>query len=62
MTFDTKKLEWTREPKAYAITEAKVEMTTEPHTDLWQRTYDHFRNDHTLVLQKETEEKLFCSL
>ena len=28
-----------------------------PHTDLWQRTYYHFRNDNAPVLQMETEEK-----
>ena len=30
-----------------------------PHTDLWQRTYYHFRNDNAPVLQMETEEKFF---
>lgn len=59
MTFDVKKLEWTREPKKYDITEDKVEITTDPHTDLWQRTYYHFRNDNAPVLQMETEEKFF---
>ncbi|GEM05038.1 hypothetical protein HMI01_20260 [Halolactibacillus miurensis] len=59
MTFDIKKLEWIREPKAYAITEDKVEITTDSHTDLWQRTYYHFRNDNAPVLQMETEEKFF---
>ena len=39
--------------------EDKVEMITEPFTDLWQRTYYHFRNDNAPVLQKETEEKYF---
>ena len=29
------------------------------HTDLWQRTYYHFRNDNAPVLQMETEEKYF---
>ena len=28
-------------------------------TDLWQRTYYHFRNDNAPVLQIETEEKFF---
>ena len=30
-----------------------------PGTDLWQRTYYHFRNDNAPVLQIETEEKFF---
>ena len=30
-----------------------------PHTDLWQRTYYHFRNDNAPVLQMETDDKFF---
>ncbi len=36
-----------------------MEIITEPHTDLWQRTYYHFRNDNAPVFQMETEEKFF---
>ena len=39
--------------------EDKVEMITEPGTELWQRTYYHFRNDNAPVLQMKTEEKYF---
>ena len=59
MTFDVKKLEWTREPEEYTIDSGKIEIITQPHTDLWQRTYYHFRNDNAPVLQMETEEKYF---
>ena len=59
MKIDTSKLKWTRAPKAYTITADRVEMITEPHTDLWQRTYYHFRNDNAPVLQMETDEKYF---
>ncbi|GEM00667.1 hypothetical protein SAMN05421839_101214 [Halolactibacillus halophilus] len=59
MKLDVKKLEWTREPNNSVIIEDKVEITTDPHTDLWQRTYYHFRNDNAPVLQMETEEKFF---
>ena len=59
MIINTSELKWTRAPKQYTITEDKVEMITEPHTDLWQRTYYHFRNDNAPVLQMETEEKYF---
>ena len=52
-------LKWTREPKEYTITENKIEIITEPHTDLWQRTYYHFRNDNAPVLQTTTDEKYF---
>ena len=57
--FDIKKLTWTREPLEYSITEKKIEIVTRPHTDLWQRTYYHFRNDNAPVLQIETEKKYF---
>ena len=56
---DTKAFRWIREPKTYKIEENRIEITTEPHTDLWQRTYYHFRNDNAPVLQMETEEKYF---
>ena len=50
---------WTREPENYSIHPDRVEITTMPHTDLWQRTYYHFRNDNAPVLQIETEDKYF---
>ena len=50
---------WTREPESYTATEEKVEIVTKPHTDLWQRTYYHFRNDNAPVFQMETEERYF---
>ena len=59
MDFDTDILEWTREPKQYRIDKDKIEIVTMPRTDLWQRTYYHFRNDNAPVLQLETEEKYF---
>ncbi len=54
-----KNLKWIREPKNYTIGENKIEIITNPHTDLWQRTYYHFQNDNAPVLQMETEEKYF---
>ena len=56
---DLKKLKWTREPKNYEISENKVLITTDAHTDLWQRTYYHFQNDNAPVLQLETDERFF---
>lgn len=50
---------WIREPKEYKIGNDRIEITTEPHTDLWQRTYYHFQNDNAPVLQMETEEPFF---
>ncbi len=56
---DLKNLVWTRAPKQFEITKDRIEIVTEPQTDLWQRTYYHFRNDNAPVLQIETEEKFF---
>ena len=59
MEFDVKKLEWTRAPEQYTIEENRIEIITKPHTDLWQRTYYHFRNDNAPVLQMETDKQFF---
>ena len=59
MKFDTTKLQWTREPADFSISADKIEIITNPHTDLWQRTYYHFRNDNAPVLQMETDEQFF---
>ena len=55
----TSEMKWTREPSVYLINEDRIEIVTDPHTDLWQRTYYHFRNDNAPVLQLETEERFF---
>ena len=55
----TDKMTWTREPDDFTIQPDRIEFTTAPHTDLWQRTYYHFRNDNAPVLQMETDEKYF---
>ena len=59
MSFDKSELKWIREPENYVISESMIEIITKPHTDLWQRTYYHFRNDNAPVLQMETVEKYF---
>ena len=59
MSFCVTKLEWTRVPASSSISDEKIEIVTAPHTDLWQRTYYHFRNDNAPVLQMKTEEKFF---
>ena len=55
----TDHLQWIRRPEKYSIYRDRIEITTDPYTDLWQRTYYHFRNDNAPVLQMETEEKYF---
>ena len=57
--FDLDDLQWTREPGAYAIKGDTLTITTAPHTDLWQRTYYHFRNDNAPVFQMQTREQYF---
>lgn len=59
MNFDVNALKWTREPAEYSVSDEKIEIITAAHTDLWQRTYYHFRNDNAPVLQMETDEKFF---
>ncbi|EHI74474.1 hypothetical protein STRCR_1398 [Streptococcus criceti HS-6] len=36
-----------------------MEMTTAPHTDLWQKTYYHFINDNALVLLVPVDDQYF---
>lgn len=50
---------WTREPRQTVITGDRVEIITEPRTDLWQRTYYGFQNDNAPVFQVKTLEKYF---
>lgn len=59
MEFNIKKFQWIREPKKYIFSEKEIILTTEPGTDLWQRTYYGFQNDNAPVLQMETEEPYF---
>ncbi len=56
---DVSLMEWIRAPKNYKISKDKIEIFTEPQTDLWQRTYYGFRNDNAPVLQSVTDEKYF---
>ena len=55
-------MKWTRQPRACTVGADRIEITTAPHTDLWQRTYYHFRNDNAPVLQLETDERFFSFL
>lgn len=56
---DTGAFSWTRQPMAWEEKGGVIAVTTLPHTDLWQRTYYHFRNDNAPVFLTETEEKYF---
>ena len=57
--FVKENLFWIREPWHTVMDDHKIEMITEPVTDLWQRTYYGFRNDNAPVFQIETSEKYF---
>lgn len=59
MQFNAQQLFWIREPAQAVVSDEKIEIITQPHTDLWQRTYYHFQNDNAPVLQMETEERFF---
>lgn len=58
-TLDISSFKWTREPKSFSIENGTIEVVTNPGTDLWQRTYYHFRNDNAPVFQMTTAEKYF---
>lgn len=59
MKLNINNFKWIREPKSCKITPTEITITTNPHTDLWQRTYYHFQNDNAPCFQMETEEKFF---
>ena len=57
--FLEQKVFWMRKPEQVEITSDSVTITTQPGTDLWQRTYYGFQNDNAPVLQISTDEKYF---
>ena len=59
MNLNIQDFHWTREPAACTVTQDRVEVVTKPYTDLWQRTYYHFRNDNAPVFQMETDRRYF---
>lgn len=56
---DLNKFSWTRVPESAEEKDGKLFVVTSPHTDLWQRTYYHFRNDNAPVFQMQSDEKYF---
>ena len=59
MRIDSRTMDWIRKPKECIVTGDLVEIVTEPFTDLWQRTYYHFRNDNAPILQLKTDRQYF---
>lgn len=56
---DIKEFAWTHMPQGFKTSDDRVEIVTAPHTDLWQRTYYHFRNDNAPAFQMTTDERYF---
>lgn len=56
---DLKDFKWVREPKNWSIEKDKLEIITDSHTDLRQRTYYHFCNDNAPCFQFVTDEEYF---
>lgn len=57
--FFSRKPAWVRPPERFEIGEDRVEILTQPRTDLWQRTYYGFQNDNAPVLQAVASERYF---
>lgn len=57
--FTENKLFWKDALKEYTVTDERIEMITQPHTDLWQRTYYGFSNENAPALLARTSEKYF---
>ncbi|GAL33563.1 hypothetical protein JCM19240_2259 [Vibrio maritimus] len=47
---------WIFEPQKSQISKSRVDITTEPETDFWQRSYYGFRNDNAPALLLESAE------
>lgn len=53
---DFTKASWLFEPQKYEVTSSRVAITTEPETDLWQRSYYGFRKDNAPSLLLKSSE------
>jgi len=47
---------WINPPNKYEITESSIQLTTDPNTDFWQRSYYGFRNDNAPAFLVESDE------
>lgn len=61
MTIDVQAAQWINTPRTSQVAEDSVEIVTEPHTDLWQRSYYGFRNDNAPALQVESADNFTFS-
>lgn len=56
---DLTQFNWVNKPLKFNIGLKELSVTTEAHTDLWQKTYYHFVNDNAPMFLTETEEEYF---
>lgn len=56
MNFELKSGKWINSPEQCTISHESVEITTEPNTDFWQRSYYGFRNDNAPALLFEAND------
>lgn len=56
MDIDFSKVKWINKPNKFEITDQAIKITTDPNTDLWQRTFYGFRNDNSPALLLESIE------
>lgn len=59
MKLNGKIFQWTRKPQQFHIGDDRIDIVTQPHTDLWQRTYYHFQNDNAPLLQISSDDRYF---
>ena len=50
MKIDLNNASWLNEPARHSVAPDAVRITTDPHTDFWQRTFYGFRNDNAHAL------------
>lgn len=62
MKLDYNQHKWINRPKNFSINSNNIEIITDPHTDLWQRTYYKFRNENAPMFLFSTPEKYFSFL
>lgn len=56
---DISQFRWVNRPQEFKLGPEELSVTTQPHTDLWQKTYYHFVNDNAPMLLMDTEEDYF---
>lgn len=56
---DIKNGKWINPPEKFLTNESGIRITTNPKTDLWQKTYYGFQNDNAHAFVFETYEKYF---